>query len=85
LTKKDETILYKQVRIIGNSNFPSKMPADASKMLGVNFSNFLNLFINDEGSINLDFEDDILKSSCITHNFEITNERVAEVINFENQ
>jgi len=85
LTKKDETILHKQVRIIGNSNFPSKMPADASKMLGVNFSNFLNLFIDDEGNINLDFEDDILKSSCITHNNEITNERVAEVISFENQ
>ena len=85
LTKKDETIIHKQVRIIGNSNFPSKMPADASKMLGVNFSNFLNLFIDDEGNINLDFTDDILKSSCITHNREITNEKVAEVINFENQ
>ncbi|HEC44693.1 MAG TPA: NAD(P) transhydrogenase subunit alpha [Bacteroides sp.] len=85
LTKKDETILHKQVRIIGNSNYPSKMPADASKMLGVNFRNFMNLFINDEGIINLDFEDDILKSSCITHENEIKNERVAEVIDFENQ
>ena len=41
--------------------------------------------IDDEGNINLDFEDDILKSSCITHNKEVVNERVAEVINFENQ
>lgn len=85
VTKKDETIIYHQVRVIGNSNFPSKMPADASKMLGVNFTNFLNLFIDEEGNINLDFEDDILKASCITHNKEIVNERVAEVISFENQ
>jgi NAD(P) transhydrogenase subunit alpha len=85
LTKKDESILHKQVRIIGNSNYPSKMPADASKMIGVNFRNFLALFIDDEGNINIDFEDDILKSTCITHEKEITNERVAEVINFENQ
>ena len=73
------------MRIIGNSNYPSKMPADASKMIGVNFRNFLALFIDDEGNINIDFEDDILKSTCITHEKEITNERVAEVINFENQ
>jgi NAD(P) transhydrogenase subunit alpha len=85
LTKKDETLLHKQVRIIGNSNFPSKMPADASKMLGVNYINFLNLFIDDEGNVNLDFEDEILKSTCITHNREIINERVAEVIGFEVQ
>jgi NAD(P) transhydrogenase subunit alpha len=85
LTKRDETILHKQVRIIGNSNFPSKMPADASKMLGVNFINFLNLFIDNEGNMNLDFEDEILKNTCITHDKNIVNERVAEVINFENQ
>jgi NAD(P) transhydrogenase subunit alpha len=85
LTKKDETIIHKQVRIIGNSNFPSRMPADASKMLGVNFTNFLNLFIGEDGSISLDFEDEILKSTCITHEGEVKNERVAEVIGFENQ
>jgi NAD(P) transhydrogenase subunit alpha len=85
LTVKDETVVHNLVRIIGNSNFPSKMPADASKMLGVNFTNFLNLFIDEEGKLNLDFDDDILKSSCITHGGEIVNERVAEVISFENQ
>jgi NAD(P) transhydrogenase subunit alpha len=85
LTKIDETIVHKQVRIIGNSNFPSRMPADASKMLGVNFTNFLNLFIDEEGKLKLDFEDEILASTCMTHQGEVKNERVAEVINFENQ
>lgn len=83
LTKKDETIIHKQVRIIGNSNFPSKMPADASKMLGTNFINFLNLMIDSEGNLNLDFEDEILRSTCMTRNGEIENERVREIISFE--
>jgi NAD(P) transhydrogenase subunit alpha len=85
LTVKDETIVHKQVRIIGNSNFPSKMPADASKMLGRNYVNFLNLFISKEGELNLNFEDEILKSTCIARDGKIINERVLEVINFENE
>lgn len=85
LTKKDETIIYKQIRIIGNSNFPSKMPADASKMLGNNYINFLNLMIDEEGNLNLDFEDDIIKSTCMTHNHEIVNQKVLEIISLESE
>jgi NAD(P) transhydrogenase subunit alpha len=83
LTKKDETIVYKQKRIIGNSNFPSKMPADASKMLGSNYINFLNLMITDEGELNIDFEDEIISNTCITRNNEITNQKVLEIISIE--
>ncbi len=85
LTKKDETILHKQVRIIGNSNFPSRMPADASKMLGNNYTNFLDLITDEEGNINLNFEDEIVSSTCITRDREIVNERVREIIHFENE
>ena len=83
LTKKDETIIHKQVRIIGNSNFPSKMPADASKMLGTNFINFLDLMIDSKGNLNLDFDDEILRSTCMTRNGEIENEKVKEIISLE--
>ena len=85
LTKKDETIVYKQVRIIGNSNYPSKMPADASKMLGSNYINFLNLMITDEGNLNIDFEDEIISSTCVTRNNEIVNQKVLEIINIESE
>ena len=85
LTKKDETIIYKQIRIIGNSNYPSKMPADASKMLGNNYINFLNLMITEEGNLNLDFEDDIIKSTCMTHDHEIVNQKVIEIICLESE
>lgn len=83
LTVKDETIIHNQVRIIGNSNYPSKMPADASKMLGKNYINFLNLMIDDEGNLNLNFEDEIIHNTCITQSGEIMNERVREIISLE--
>ena len=83
LTKKDETVIHNQVRIIGNSDFPSKMPADASKMLGKNFTNFLELMIDEEGNVKLDFEDEIIAGTCITKDGEIVNERVKEIISFE--
>jgi len=85
LTKKDETILHKQVRIIGNSNFPSRMPADASKMLGNNYTNFLNLITDDDGNIVLNYEDEIVRETCITRDKEVVNERVREIIHFESE
>lgn len=84
LTIKDETVIHNRVRIIGNSDFPSKMPADASKMLGKNYTNFLDLMIDKDGNLNLDFEDDILSGTCMTRDGEIRNERVREIISFEN-
>ncbi len=83
LTKQDETVIHKQVRIIGNSDFPSKMPADASKMLGRNYINFLDLMIDEEGKLHLDFEDDIIASTCMTREGEVCNERVREILSFE--
>jgi NAD(P) transhydrogenase subunit alpha len=83
LTKKDETIIYNRVRIIGNSNYPSKMPVDASKMLGKNYLNFMDLLIDGEGNLNLDFDDEIIAGTCITKDGEIHNERVKEIISFE--
>jgi NAD(P) transhydrogenase subunit alpha len=83
LTRKDETVIHNQVRIIGNSNFPSKMPLDASKMLGKNYTNFLDMMIDSEGNLNLDFGDEIVASTCITRNGEIINDRVMEVISIE--
>ena len=83
LTMKDETIIHKQIRIIGNSNFPSRMPADASKMLGNNYINFLKLIIDKEGNLNLDFGDEIVRCTCMTHDGRIMNEKVLEIIEME--
>jgi len=80
VTKNNETINYHGVTIVGNSNLPATMPSDASKMYGKNVLNFLQLIINKESQINLNWEDDLVKGSCITHGGEITNERVRTLV-----
>jgi NAD(P) transhydrogenase subunit alpha len=79
-TKDNETVKYNGVSIVGNGNLPASMPSDASKLYGKNILNFLQLIINKEGQINLNWDDDLVKGSCITHNGEIVNERVRALI-----
>jgi NAD(P) transhydrogenase subunit alpha len=76
LTKNNEMVEVNQIKIIGNSNLSSEIPADASKMYGNNIINFLKLIIDDEGNLKLDFTDEIVAGTCITYNKEIINERV---------
>ena len=76
LTKNDETVVSGGVTIIGNSNFASTMPSDASKMLGNNYLNFLNMMIDEDGKVNLDIEDEIVQQTCITRDGAIVNERL---------
>ena len=81
LTKNAETVIHNGVSIVGNSALPSTMPSDASKLYGKNILNFLQLVITKEGTLNLNFEDDLVKGTCIVHEGKITNERVLAVVN----
>jgi H+-translocating NAD(P) transhydrogenase subunit alpha len=80
LTKDDEVVIYNGVTIVGSSKLPGTMPSDASKLYGKNILNFLQLIIDKEGQLNLNFEDDLVKGTCIAHNKTITNERVKGLI-----
>lgn len=79
LTKNNEIIEHHGVKIIGKSDYPSEMPFDASKMYGQNLLNFLNLMIDKEGKFNLNFEDEIVKGTCLTYKGEVINERVKQM------
>lgn len=80
LTKNDETVRHNGVSIIGNSLLAADMPSDASKLYGKNVLNFLQLMISKEGVFNLNFEDDLVKGTCIAHDGKITNERLQILI-----
>ncbi|MFM6924651.1 MAG: Re/Si-specific NAD(P)(+) transhydrogenase subunit alpha [Ferruginibacter sp.] len=80
LTKNDETVVHHGVSIVGNSALASTMPSDASKLYGKNILNFLQLMIDKEGKFNLNFEDDLVKGTCVVHAGEVTNERVASLL-----
>lgn len=79
LTKNAESFSHNGVTIVGNSNLPGTMPSDASKLYGKNILNFLQLIIDKEGKLNLNFEDDLVKGTCIAHDGKITNERVKDL------
>lgn len=79
-TKNNETIVFNGVSILGNSNLSSGMPFDASKVYGKNVMNFLQLIIDKEGNLNLNFEDDLVKGCCITYQGKVVHERVAALI-----
>ena len=80
-TKNNETVKHNGVTILGDSNLPSGMPSDASKLYGKNILNFLNLIIDKEGDINLNWDDDLVKGTCVTYNGEVVNDRVKALIN----
>ena len=79
VTKNEESIVYNGVTIVGNSRLPSGMPGDASKLYGKNILNFMQLIITKEGALNLNFDDDLVKGTCIVHEGKITNDRVQAV------
>jgi NAD(P) transhydrogenase subunit alpha len=80
LTKDGETIVIHGITIIGNSFFTIDMPYDASKMFGKNVLNFLKLMISPTEGFRINWEDDIVKGTCVTYNNEIINERVKALI-----
>ena len=70
-TKNNETVVHNGITIVGDSNLPSTMPSDASKLYGKNMLNFLQLITNKEGNVHLNWEDDLVKGCCICFNGEI--------------
>lgn len=75
-TKNNQTVNYKGVNIVGNGNLAATMPSDASKLYGKNLLNFLQLIIDKEGKLNLNWSDDLVKGCCITFNGQVVHERV---------
>ena len=76
LTENNKTVMHNGVSIIGNSALAATASSDASKLYSKNVLNFLKLIIDKEGKMTLNFEDDIVKGTCITNGGNIVNERV---------
>ncbi len=76
LTENDKTVMHNGVAIVGNSALAATASSDASKLYSKNVLNFAKLIIDKDGGLNLNFEDDLVKGTCITHSGNIVNERV---------
>ena len=76
VSKLNEIIVHNGIKIIGHSNVPGKVAKDASNLYSKNLVNFISLLIDKkEKKINIDWEDEIIKSVILTHNGNITLEK----------
>jgi len=72
-TVPDHDVVVHGVTIIGRTNLPSEIPANASQMYTKNVVTFLK-HLAPEGELVLDLEDEITRGAMLTHAGEITNE-----------
>ena len=70
LTEAGAEIVRKGVVILGPLNLPSTMPINASQMYAKNLAAFLGHVVQD-GKLRLDFEDQIIRDTCVTHGGEV--------------
>jgi len=81
LTVNNEKIEHKSVTIIGNSGLAVDMPSDASKMFGKNLFNFLKLMFTDKQEFFLNWDDDLIRGTCVTRDGSVVHDRVKAIIN----
>ncbi|MEO7200738.1 MAG: NAD(P)(+) transhydrogenase (Re/Si-specific) subunit alpha, partial [Dokdonella sp.] len=67
------------VSVIGALNLPASAPIHASEMYARNLYNFLELLLN-EGVLNLDWEDELIAKTCLTHAGEIRHEPSRQLV-----
>jgi NAD(P) transhydrogenase subunit alpha len=72
-TKPGETIVSGGVTIVGHTNVPATMPVHASQMYSRNVHSFLSLLVRD-GALELDFEDEIVRGTCVAHDGRVMTE-----------
>jgi NAD(P) transhydrogenase subunit alpha len=75
-SKADEIVERNGVTILAPTNLPATVPVHASQLYSRNVSAFLNLLIKD-GELHIDMKDDVVGPSCVTHEGQWVNQRVA--------
>ncbi len=78
-TEPGETVTVGQVTIVAPLNVPSLLGEHASELYAKNQYNLIELFTKD-GAINIDWTDEVLAKSCLTHAGEIKNEAAKKAV-----
>jgi len=78
-TQPGETIQVGQVTIVAPLNVPSLLGEHASELYAKNQFNLIELFVKD-GGIKLDWTDEVLAKTALTHDGKIVNEAAQKII-----
>jgi hypothetical protein len=71
LSEADKTVLKHGVTIVGETNLPALVAADASALYARNVLDFLKLVLTKEGSFNVPMDDDIVAACLMTQAGEV--------------
>jgi NAD(P) transhydrogenase subunit alpha len=77
LTKPGEETVAEGVVIHGPIRLAATLPVHASQMYSRNITAFVQLLIKD-GAMNLNFQDDIVRDTCVTHEGKVLHAPTAE-------
>ncbi|MFZ2294287.1 MAG: NAD(P)(+) transhydrogenase (Re/Si-specific) subunit alpha, partial [Polaromonas sp.] len=71
LTEPGKTVVKHGVTLMGQTNIPALVAADASALYARNLLDFLKLIITKDGAMNIDLTDDIVAACLMTQNGEV--------------
>ena len=77
LSEHGRVVHHGGVIIAAPENLPSELPTHASQMYARNVSSFLGDIVED-GELKLDFDDEVVSGSCVTHGGEVVHARALE-------
>lgn len=83
LTRAGETVDHNGVLVHGPRNVPSTVAVHASEMYARNLYNLLALIVKD-GELDLNFDDEVIRDSCLTHAGEVRHEPARQRLQGDN-
>jgi NAD(P) transhydrogenase subunit alpha len=80
LTEPGQVVVKHDVTIVAPLNLASSMPEHSSALYARNVQSLLELLIDDEGNLELNFDDEIVAGACITRGGEIVHEAAKKTV-----
>jgi len=74
LTEPGQAVVKHDVTIVSPLNLPATMPEHASQLYARNVQSLLELMLDDDGNLKLDFDDEIIAGACVVRDGEIVHE-----------
>ncbi len=74
LTVPGETVVRHDVTIMAPLNLPATLPEHSSALFARNVLALLELLVDEQGNVKLDFDDEIVKGACVVRDGEIVND-----------
>jgi NAD(P) transhydrogenase subunit alpha len=65
LTEPGQVVVEHDVTIASPLNLPATMPEHASQLYARNVQALLELLMDDEGNLAMDFDDEVVKGACV--------------------